>query len=223
MKKEVVIKSALPYYLAGLVWLLYSLVLPFYRLMDFFLAAVLTVAVFWISRRLLPGHTELVDVPEEAVLTGDQLADEMVATGQALLKEIRVANDKIAQPELSAQIDELEDISRKIFNEIIRRPKKAPEIRRFLGYYLPVVLKLLDTYSNMNAQDVGGENIGQTLKKIEGMMDKVLQAFRNQLDSLFHDEALDASTDITVLEGMLAREGLLTGELREDPSAIHLQ
>ena len=44
--------------------------------------------------------------------------------------------------------------------------------------------------------------------RIDAMMDKVVQAFDKQLDALFADEALDISTDITVLEQMLAREGL---------------
>lgn len=35
-----------------------------------------------------------------------------------------------------------------------------------------------------------------------------LEAFDKQLDALFADEALDISTDITVLEQMLAQEGL---------------
>ena len=39
-------------------------------------------------------------------------------------------------------------------------------------------------------------------------MDTIVAAFEKQLDSLFGAEALDISTDITVLEGMLEREGL---------------
>lgn len=51
-------------------------------------------------------------------------------------------------------------------------------------------------------------NIDGTMGRIDAMMDKVVQAFDKQLDALFADEALDISTDITVLEQMLAREGL---------------
>ncbi|MBQ2995232.1 MAG: hypothetical protein IJD56_07010, partial [Peptococcaceae bacterium] len=47
-----------------------------------------------------------------------------------------------------------------------------------------------------------------TMQKVESIMDNIVTSFEKQLDSLFGAEALDISTDITVLEGMLAREGL---------------
>ena len=53
-----------------------------------------------------------------------------------------------------------------------------------------------------------GANIDGTMGRIDAMMDKVVEAFDKQLDALFADEALDISTDITVLEQMLAQEGL---------------
>ena len=40
-------------------------------------------------------------------------------------------------------------------------------------------------------------------------------AFEKQLDSLFGDEAMDISTDITVLENMMAREGLVSDDLHK--------
>ena len=49
------------------------------------------------------------------------------------------------------------------------------------------------------------------MRNIEKMMDTIVLAFEKQLDNLFQDEAMDISTDITVLEGMLEREGL-TGD-----------
>ena len=88
------------------------------------------------------------------------------------------------------------------------QPDKLPQIRRFLNYYLPTTLKLLNAYDRMGSAGVAGANIDGTMGKIDAMMDKVVQAFDKQLDALFADEALDISTDITVLEQMLAREGL---------------
>jgi len=69
-------------------------------------------------------------------------------------------------------------------------------------------LKLLNAYDRMGAAGVEGANIDGTMGRIDAMMDKVVEAFDKQLDALFADEALDISTDITVLEQMLAQEGL---------------
>lgn len=40
------------------------------------------------------------------------------------------------------------------------------------------------------------------------MMDKALDAFDRQLDALYSDEAMDISSDISVMESLLAQEGL---------------
>ena len=58
-----------------------------------------------------------------------------------------------------------------------------------------------------------GENINSLLSKVEGMMRTIVAAFEKQLDSLFGSENLDISTDITVLETMMAREGLVGDQL----------
>ena len=68
--------------------------------------------------------------------------------------------------------------------------------------------------SRMGSAGVSGTNIDGTMGKIETMMDTVTKAFDKQLDALFGDEALDISTDITVMENLLAQEGLTGEQLR---------
>ena len=53
-----------------------------------------------------------------------------------------------------------------------------------------------------------GENITASKARISQMLDTMDMAFLKQLDALFGDTALDIDTDITVMEGMLAGEGL---------------
>lgn len=77
-----------------------------------------------------------------------------------------------------------------------------------MSYYLPTTLKLLRAYDDMSRQGVQGENITGTMERVRGMMSTIVTAFERQLDSLFGDQALDISTDITVLDNMMAREGL---------------
>ena len=89
-----------------------------------------------------------------------------------------------------------------------KHPEKRPQIRRFLSYYLPTTLKILNAYDRMDETGVEGANIDGAKGKIEAIMGHIVQAFDKQLDALFGAEALDISTDIAVMEQMLAREGL---------------
>lgn len=51
-------------------------------------------------------------------------------------------------------------------------------------------------------------------KEIERMLDDINQAFEKMFDKLFEDDAMDISTDISVLSMMLAQEGLLEDEFK---------
>ena len=83
-----------------------------------------------------------------------------------------------------------------------------------MDYYLPTTLKLLNAYDRMDGAGVEGENISGTKERVENIMGTIVIAFEKQLDSLFGADAMDISTDISVLETMLAREGL-AGEKME--------
>ena len=50
------------------------------------------------------------------------------------------------------------------------------------------------------------------------MLRTIVAAFEQQLDALYGAEALDISTDITVLETMRAREGLTGQPLKAEPT-----
>lgn len=98
---------------------------------------------------------------------------------------MRRLNDSIEDEEISAQIDHLEEVTRKIIDLVVKQPKKLPQIRRFLDYYLPTTLKILNAYDRMDAAGISGENIDATKKKVEQMMATISQAFDRQLDALF--------------------------------------
>ncbi len=122
--------------------------------------------------------------------------------------EIRRINDLIADKEISAKLDRMEEITRRIFEYVDAKPDQANRIKNFTGYYLPMTMKILDAYVRFERQDVSGQNISSTMKDIEEILDTLVSGFENQLDSLFMDEAMDISSDITVLESMLQKEGL---------------
>ena len=126
----------------------------------------------------------------------------------ALLRQLREVNDAIPDPVMSAKISRLEEVSGRIFALAQKDPDKKAQLQKFMDYYLPTALKLLNTYASLAAQDVQGENITEAKQNIERSMDLLISAFENQLDKLFQSDALDVSADIAALEGMLNMDGL---------------
>ena len=209
-------KSVAPIYAVAALWLVWGLFFPLYRPLHFILAIVFSVVVFCLARLIWPDKTYDVPDPEPAEEpkaaepegTGDPEIDALLAERDRAVSEMRRLNDNIQDPAISAQIDQLESTTKKIIAQVVQKPEKLPQIRRFMNYYLPTTLKLLNAYDRMDDAGVSGANIDGTKGKIEDMMGTIVVAFDKQLDALYGDEALDISTDITVLEQMLAREGI---------------
>lgn len=130
---------------------------------------------------------------------------------QKILDQLREVNDAIPDEEMSDKISRLEAVSAKIFEQAKADPDKLPRMRKFMDYYLPTSLKLLETYAELDAQGVEGENITESKRRIEQTMDTLVHAFETQLDQLFQEDALDVSADIDVMENMLRADGL-TGD-----------
>ncbi len=126
----------------------------------------------------------------------------------AILNEIKAVNDAIDNEKMSAQIDRIGVITAKILDYQKAHPDKAPQLHSFLSYYLPTTLKILRAYGQLEDQEVSGQNITAAMSRIEGMMDKVVEGFEKQLDLLFQGDAMDITTDVEVLERMLAKDGL---------------
>ncbi len=77
-----------------------------------------------------------------------------------------------------------------------------------MNYYLPTTVKLLTSYGMRERQSYQGENIIAARKNIEDILSTLVYAFEKQLDKLFAAEAIDISSDIQVLETMIAKDGL---------------
>lgn len=123
-----------------------------------------------------------------------------------ILRNIRRANDRIADPELSRKIDRLEQVSALIFKEVEEHPEKRSTIHTFFDYYLPTTQKLLDTYAEFEETGVEGENLREAKVRIEQTMDLIVAGFEHQLDQLYSSDAMDVASDIKVMEAMLKRD-----------------
>lgn len=217
-------RSVLPIYAVAAVWLFFAFFLDLYAVSHYITAVIISIAVFIITSGLFPTREfEIPDpAPKEAKEETDK-EEEKPATDpkiEALLRERDLAigemqrlNQSIEDPHISAQIDQLEKTASKIIDHVVAHPEKLSQIRKFMNYYLPTTIKLLNAYDRMGSAGISGENIDGTMKKIEDMLDTIIQSFEKQLDSLFANEALDISSDITVMENLLAQEGLGSTQL----------
>ena len=213
-------RSVLPVYFVGGVWLIWAILAPLYRPTHYIMAALASLVAYYVGKMLFPDRGYEAAEPtqpqpgpapkrEEAPKsTGDPEIDALLVERGRAVSEMRRLNDSIEDEKISAQISHLESTTDKIVGAVVEKPAKLPQIRKFMNYYLPTTLKLLNAYDRMDSTGVSGSNIDGTKGKIEDMLDTICTAFSRQLDNLYGEEALDISADITVMEQMLAQEGL---------------
>lgn len=124
------------------------------------------------------------------------------------VERIRQADEDIEDEVMSEKIRRMQNLTASIFAEVEAHPEKRSQIDRFMTYYLPTTLKLLESYAHIEAQGVTGENMAKAKKDIEGIADTLVAGYEKQLDKLYSAEAVDIAGDVSVIENMLKRDGL---------------
>ena len=143
----------------------------------------------------------------------DPQLQEVLDRGRSFIAQIRKCNDDIPGEEISEKIFRIELLIQRIFNRAETHPEIITDLKKLMDYYLPMTVKLLKVYAEMDAQPVHGETIENSKQEIEATLDTLNIAFEKLLDDLFEDTALDVSSDISVLNTLLAQEGLTDDEL----------
>ncbi len=199
---------------AGVTAFLYSLIFPLNAPLQYVTAGGLSLLTGWLSYTMFSGldtskqAASLKDLP----VTGNEAVDKVISRGQELLTQIRREDELIPDPVVSESIVQLDNIATRIFQTIIDQPGKAPQIRRFMDYYLPTTLKMLTGYRRLTERGVTGQEAIKTKHRIQSAMQVVIGAFEKQLSTLYQNDMLDISTDIDVLETMLKQDSLLGSE-----------
>ena len=141
----------------------------------------------------------------------DHETAEMVEEGKAFISHIHQKNEEVPDPVFTEKLNRLERIVTNIFDRVAADPESAPDLHRLMKYYLPTTQKLVDTYATLDKQTVQGENIENAKREINSSLDTINGAFEKFLDQFFQTTAWDVSSDISVMNQMMAQDGLTGG------------
>ena len=206
--KQKTVRSAVPIYIAAGAFVLYGLLFPLYSMRHIIAGLIVSALIYCLSIPFFPKKLIVEEEKPEPVHTGDPEADSVIEKGRESVAQLRTLNDQIRDEYLTLQMSRMEKSCNLIFDTVAEHPDRLGKIRKFLNYYLPTSLKLLESYKTLSGKEVEGENIRGTLESIKNSMDMIATAFEKQADALFDDENMDITTDIDVLEHVLKTEGL---------------
>lgn len=211
------IRSRFPgeWYAFGGACLIYACLFPLYRPHHFLLCAGLACAAAFIAKKKIPEKITLIPYEAPPAVTGDGAADELLQQGEDALRRLRTANDALPDADVSAVLDRIEAACTRIFARIHEHPHQAPQLRKFMNYYLPTLLQLMETLTSLETTGAAGQNIAASKQRITAMLAQAADAFDTFYDRLHADQAMNISAEINVFESMLRQEGLL-----DDPDSI---
>ena len=132
------------------------------------------------------------------------------------VQEIREVNSRIPDQIITQKLNRLELVIAKITEFTEERQEKQSEVRKFFSYYLPMTLKLVKKYYELNELPLQGENIKKSKEEIEKTIDLINEAFEKMFDELYQEDMLDITSDISVLSSMLAGEGLIGNQFQRE-------
>ena len=127
--------------------------------------------------------------------------------GRAYMQRLRRLNDEIPGEVISNKLFALDDLLMKIFDVLREHPEKRPLMRKFMDYYLPTTVKLMEAYADFDRSGVQSEDVKKAKAEIEKTMDTIHQAFEKLLGDMYQNAAFEAAADARVLKTMLAQDG----------------
>lgn len=152
---------------------------------------------------------------EEIYNSEKEEKESIIRVGRSYIEQIKQIRNDLYKEEIAIKLDKLGNIANQILNQVEKNPKKIQEVNKFINHYLPITIKLINSYKDINNQLIQGENIENAKIEIEKSIDLINTAFENLLDDLFEDVVLDVSTDISVLKTLFKQEGLVEEDFKK--------
>ena len=129
--------------------------------------------------------------------------NEAKSTNASIYSMIKVIEDD----ELVKNIKEIHDTAGKIIDTISKNPSKLDKAENFFSYYLPVTLKLLKRYDDIENQRLESKDSKKMMQSTKDIIEKINKSFKVQLSNLYQSDIIDTDAEIKVFEAMLNSDG----------------
>ena len=167
-------------------------------------AAAIGVAAYGAGTLLFKDRTKI-DISDD--ISSDDKED--LKKAQERIKYLRDISTKLESNELVKNTKEICNTSEKIIDTVIEKPEKIKKIRNFLNYYLPVTIKIIERYDEIENQKLNTAQTKKFMNSVEEMISKIKTAFEEQLSNIYQTEMIDTDAELKVFESMLKSDGFI--------------
>lgn len=159
---------------------------------------------FIASELVLSGVT-----PKETLRNTDRNSYKKVLNAKKQNEEISKLVPKVENEKTRMNLVEIHSTVSKIISTVEKKPKKINQLDNFFDYYLPVLIKIVNRYDEVENQSLKSEDGVSFIKKADKMINDTKTAFQKILASLYEKDIMDVGADIEVYNIMLKADGIV--------------
>ena len=120
---------------------------------------------------------------------------------------------KIENSNTRTNLKEISITVSKILEVVESNPKKGDKIDNFFDYYLPVLLKIVNKYDEIENKKLISKEGKNFMTKADKMIIETKEAFNTILSNLYEKDLIDADAEMKVYDLMLKADGIVGDHL----------
>ena len=136
-----------------------------------------------------------------------------ISTAKKQNKEILNLIPKVENIDTRKNLNESHDTVNEVLDVVKNNPKKAGRIDNFFDYYLPVLIKIVNRYDEIENKKLSSKERKFFMEKADKMIKDTNKAFKSILDSLYQKDIMDADAEMKVYELMMKADGITPDNL----------
>lgn len=155
--------------------------------------------------RTVPVKENVPEIDEAEAPTDDDRATAMDDYEKTLKEQRDRAHDYVMKDKISALLKLLDAIRHAVNTD----PGRVESLNKFVDYYTPTTMKLIERFLQFESSSVITEAIRKTMDDILRSLDKVIDGYEKLLDTLYKDDLLDLNAEMDVMETVMKQDGLI--------------
>ena len=113
----------------------------------------------------------------------------------------------IEDQEIQKELNEINDSVTKIIDTVAKNPKKVDQTDNFFDYYLPITVKIVDRYDEIENQKLSSAESKKFLTSTNKMVKEINKSYKKILDNLYKKEIVDMDAEMKVFNSLLKADG----------------
>ena len=125
-----------------------------------------------------------------------------------ILQMIPMIEDK----DIQEQLNEINDSVSKIISTVEEKPKKVDQTDNFFDYYLPITVKIVERYDEIENKKLSSSESKKFLQSTNKMIGEINRAYKKILSDLYRRDIVDMDAEMKVFDSLLKADGFNDAE-----------